>query len=55
MQEQFDYTVLDKAIEKLGAKESSLIAILQTAQESYRYLPAEIFPYLPFFSKEKFS
>ena len=46
MQEQFDYTVLDKAIEKLGAKESSLIAILQTAQESYRYLPAEIFPYL---------
>ena len=46
MQEQLDFTVLDKAIEKLGAKESSLIAILQTAQEYYRYLPAEIFPYL---------
>ena len=42
----FDYTVLDKAIEKYGNKESSLIAVLQAAQETYRYLPKEIFPYL---------
>lgn len=42
----FDYTVLDKAIEKYGNKESSLIAVLQAAQEVYRYLPKEIFPYL---------
>lgn len=42
----FDYTLLDKAIEKYGNKESSLIAVLQAAQESYRYLPKEIFPYL---------
>ena len=42
----FDYTVLDKAIEKYGNKESSLIAVLQAAQEDYRYLPKEIFPYL---------
>lgn len=42
----FDYTVLDKAIEKYGNKESSLIAVLQAAQEAYRYLPKEIFPYL---------
>ena len=42
----FDYTVLDKAIEKYGNKESSLIAVLQAAQEEYRYLPKEIFPYL---------
>lgn len=41
-----DYTVLDKAIEKFGNAESSLIAILQSAQEHYRYLPKEIFPYL---------
>ena len=27
----FDYTVLDKAIEKYGNKESSLIAVLQAA------------------------
>ena len=42
----FDYTVLDKAIEKYGNKESSLIAVLQAAQEAYRYLTKEIFPYL---------
>ena len=42
----FDYTVLDKAIEKYGNKESARIAVLQAAQEAYRYLPKEIFPYL---------
>ena len=46
MEEIFDYSVLDLAIEKYGNKERSLIAILQRAQESYRYLPKEIFPYL---------
>ena len=42
----FDYTVLDRSIEKFGNEERSLIAILQCAQESYRYLPKEVFPYL---------
>ena len=42
----FDYTVLDKAMEKFGREEKSLIAVLQEAQEHYRYLPKEIFPYL---------
>ncbi len=46
MEKTFDYSILDKAIAELGNKESSLIAILQTAQEHYRYLPREIFPYL---------
>ncbi len=46
MQEQFDYSVLDEAISMFGVKESALIAILQKAQEHYRYLPREIFPYL---------
>ena len=46
MQDTIDYSVLDAAIEEFGAKESSLIAVLQRAQEVYRYLPAEIFPYL---------
>ena len=42
----FDYSVLDRAIEKFGNEEKSLIAVLQEAQEHYRYLPKEIFPYL---------
>ena len=42
----FDYTVLDRAIEQFGNEEHSLIAILQSAQEHYRYLPKEVFPYL---------
>ena len=46
MDKKFDYSILDRAIEKFGNKESSLIAILQSAQEYYRYLPREVFPYL---------
>ena len=42
----FDYTVLDNAILKFGNEEKALIAVLQEAQEHYRYLPKEIFPYL---------
>lgn len=42
----FDYTVLDNAIKEFGNEEKSLIAILQSAQEHYRYLPKEVFPYL---------
>ena len=44
--EVIDFTILDEAIKKYGNKESSLIAILQMAQEHYRYLPREIFAYL---------
>ncbi len=44
--EVLDFKILDQAINEFGNKESSLIAILQRAQESYRYLPREIFPYL---------
>lgn len=42
----FDYSVLDRAMDKFGREEKSLIAVLQEAQEHYRYLPKEIFPYL---------
>lgn len=42
----FDYSILDNAIKEFGNKESSLISILQSAQEHYRYLPKEVFPYL---------
>ncbi len=46
MELKIDFTILDKAIEEYGSEEKSLIAILQRAQEKYRYLPREIFPYL---------
>ncbi len=46
MEQKIDFNVLDEAIEKFGSEEKSLIAILQQAQEHYRYLPEEIFPYL---------
>ena len=46
MSETFDYSIIDKAIEEYGDGESSLIAILQRVQETYRFLPAEAFPYI---------
>jgi NADH-quinone oxidoreductase subunit E len=46
MEQKIDFSVLDKAMETYGNEEKSLIAILQQAQEHYRYLPEEIFPYL---------
>ncbi len=46
MSDSFDYTVVEAAVEKCGAKESSIIAILQAVQEHYHYLPQEIFHYL---------
>ena len=46
MEQKIDFSVLDEAILKFGSEEKSLIAILQQAQESYRYLSEEIFPYL---------
>ena len=45
-EQSFDYTVLDAILEELGAKPSSVIAILQAVQEHYRYLPRDVFPYL---------
>lgn len=46
MPEAFDYSIVDEALAKCGAKQSSIIAILQTIQERYHYLPEEVFPYL---------
>ena len=46
MNKDFDYSILDEAISEFGNQEKALIAILQRAQEKYRYLPKEIFPYL---------
>lgn len=46
MNETFDFKVIDKIIDELGCKQSAIIAILQSIQEHYRYLPKEVFPYL---------
>lgn len=46
MEQKNDFAVLDQAIAEYGNQEKALIAILQRAQEVYRYLPQEIFPYL---------
>ena len=46
MENNIDFKVLDQAISEFGNEEKALIAILQRAQEVYRYLPREIFPYL---------
>lgn len=46
MEEKIDFSILDEAIAEYGNQEKALIAILQRAQEKYRYLPREIFAYL---------
>lgn len=46
MEQKIDFAILDEAIKEYGNQEKALIAILQKAQEHYRYLPQEIFPYL---------
>ena len=46
MKEVFDFKIVDSIADELGCKQSSIIAILQSIQEHYRYLPREIFPYL---------
>jgi len=46
MEQSINFEVLDQAIKDYGNEEKALIAILQRAQEHYRYLPREIFPYL---------
>lgn len=46
MKETFDFKIVDNIVNELGCHQSSIIAILQSIQEHYRYLPREIFPYL---------
>ena len=42
----FDAKQMDEILAKHGRQASNIIAILQDVQETYRYLPREIFPYL---------
>lgn len=46
MKETFDFKIVDSIVDELGCQQSSIIAILQSIQEHYRYLPREIFPHL---------
>ena len=46
MNDEFDFAVIDAILREHCGGTSSVIAILQSIQEHYRYLPTEIFPYL---------
>ena len=46
MNQNFDFQTVDGIIDKLGCRAKSIIGILESVQEHYRYLPREIFPYL---------
>ncbi len=46
MNEQFDFSVVDKILASHEKKQQAIIAILQEIQEEYHYLPREVFPYL---------
>ena len=43
---RYDYKELDKALEKYGKIEGSLITILQKAQDIYGYLPRKVMEYI---------
>ncbi len=46
MNEQFDFTIVDKIVSDHEKSPQAIIAILQEIQEHYHYLPREIFPHL---------
>ncbi len=46
MNEQFDFTTVEKIICGYEKNPQAIIAILQDIQEEYHYLPRDIFPYL---------
>jgi NADH-quinone oxidoreductase subunit E len=46
MNSHFNYEAVDRIVNEWGAKESSIIAILEAVQEEYRFIPPEVFPYL---------
>jgi len=46
MSEAFDYSMIDNILSEHGTSETAIIAILQSIQEEYHYIPKEVFPYL---------
>lgn len=46
MNETFDYKVVDDILSVHGLRETAIIAILQSIQEKYHYIPKEVFSYL---------
>lgn len=46
MKDEFDYKVIDAIIDEHGCKPSAIIAILQSIQDKFSYLPRESFSYL---------
>lgn len=46
MNKDFDFAIVESTLKAHDYKRSAIIAILQTIQEHYHYLPREIFPYI---------
>lgn len=46
MSNKFDFKVIADIVAQVGSEPNSIIAILQSIQEHYHYLPREVFPYL---------
>jgi len=46
MKDGLDLAVVDKIIDNHGCKASAIISILQDVQDTYRYLPEEVFSHL---------
>ncbi len=46
MNKDFDFAIVENTLKEHDYKQSSIIAILQTIQDHYHYLPREIFPYI---------
>ena len=46
MNNNFDFSIVDKILDAHDCKQQAVIAILQEIQEHYRYLPQEVFPHL---------
>lgn len=46
MNSVFDYSVVERILDAHGREPRAVIAVLQSIQEHYRYLPREVFAYL---------
>ncbi len=46
MNENFDFGAIDNILAEVGCAPSAIIAVLQSIQEHFHYIPREVFPYL---------
>lgn len=46
MNEKFDFGAIDEILAEAGCDQTAIIAVLQSIQEHFHYIPREVFPYL---------